>query len=67
MKVQMIVHIKNDDGTFEADLTAIEVNVPNYEVFTGPRIACYNPFRRTVAEMFHLLGAPRKSLCHCSY
>ena len=36
MKIQMIVHIKNDDGTFEADSIAIEVNVPNYEAFTGP-------------------------------
>ena len=36
MKIQMIVHIKNDDGTFGADSTAIEVDVPNYEAFTGP-------------------------------
>src|SRR5690348_7483973 len=36
MKIQMIVHIKNDDGTFVADSTAIEVDVPNYEAFTGP-------------------------------
>jgi len=36
MKIQMIVHIKNDDGTSGADSTAIEVDVPNYEAFTGP-------------------------------
>ena len=35
MKIQMIAHIKNDDGTFEAGLTAIDVNVPNYQSFTG--------------------------------
>jgi len=28
MKVQMVVHIKNDDGTCGADSTAIEVDVP---------------------------------------
>ena len=36
MKIQMIVHIKNEDGTLGADSTAIEVDVPNYEAFTGP-------------------------------
>ena len=36
MKIQMIVHVKNDDGTLGAESTAIEVDVPNYEAFTGP-------------------------------
>jgi hypothetical protein len=36
MKVQMIVHVKNDDGTVGAESTAVEVDVPNYEAFTGP-------------------------------
>ena len=36
MKIEMIVHIKNDDGTFGAESTVREVDVPNDEAFTGP-------------------------------
>ena len=35
MKIQMIVHIKNDDGTCGAESTAIEVDVPSDEALTG--------------------------------
>ena len=52
MKIQMIVHIKNDDGTCEADSTAIEVDVPNYEAFTGPENfgEVFDQYERKVLE-----------------
>jgi hypothetical protein len=52
MKIQMIVHIKNDDGTFEAESTAIEVDVPNYEAFTGPENfgEVFDQYERKVLE-----------------
>ena len=52
MKIQMIVHIKNDDGTIGADSTAIEVDVPNYEAFTGPENfgEVFNQYERKVLE-----------------
>lgn len=52
MKIQMIVHIKNDDGTFGADSTAIEVDVPNYEAFTGPEKfgEVFDQYERKVLE-----------------
>lgn len=48
----MIVHIKNDDGTFEAESTAIEVDVPNYEAFTGPENfgEVFDQYERKVLE-----------------
>ena len=36
MKIQITVDIKNDDGTQGAESTLIEVDVPNFEAFTGP-------------------------------
>jgi hypothetical protein len=52
MKIQMIVHIKNDDGTFGAESTAIEVDVPNYEAFTGPENfgEVFDQYERKVLE-----------------
>jgi hypothetical protein len=52
MKIQMIVHIKKDDGTFESDSTAIEVDVPNYEAFTGPENfgEVFDQYERRVLE-----------------
>jgi len=52
MKIQMIVHIKNDDGTFGAESTAIEVEVPNYEAFTGPENfgEIFDQYERKVLE-----------------
>ena len=52
MKIQMIVHIKNDDGTFGAESTAIEVDVPNYETFTGPENfgEIFDQYERKVLE-----------------
>ena len=52
MKIQMIVHIKNDDGTFGADSTAIEVDIPNYEAFTGPENfgEIFDQYERKVLE-----------------
>jgi len=55
MKIQMIVHIKNDDGTFEAESTAIEVDVPNYEAFTGPENfgEVFDQYERKVLEAWN--------------
>jgi hypothetical protein len=52
MKIEMIVHIKNDDGTYRADSTAIEVDVPNYESFTGPEDfgAIFDQYEREVLK-----------------
>ncbi len=52
MKIQMIVHIKNDDGTIGAESTAIEVDVPNYEAFTGPEQfgEVFDQYERKVLE-----------------
>jgi len=52
MKIQMIVHIKNEDGTLGADSTAIEVDVPNYEAFTGPENfgEVFDQYERKVLE-----------------
>ena len=36
MKVQIIVNITNEDHSQAAESTAIEVNVPEFEAFTGP-------------------------------
>jgi hypothetical protein len=36
MKIEMIVHIKNDDGTLRTESTVREVDIPNDEAFTGP-------------------------------
>ena len=48
----MIVHIKNDDGTIGAESTAIEVDVPNYEAFTGPEQfgEVFDQYERKVLE-----------------
>ena len=44
--------IKNDDGTIGADSTAVEVDVPNYEAFTGPENfgEVFNQYERKVLE-----------------
>lgn len=53
MKIQMIVNIKNDDGTVGAESTAIEVDVPNYEAFTGPEQfgEIFDQYERKVLEV----------------
>src|SRR6266550_2886882 len=52
MKIRMIVNIKNDDGTIGAESTAIEVEVPNYEAFTGPENfgEVFDQYEREVLE-----------------
>ena len=52
MKIQMIVHMKNDDGTLGAESTTIEVDVPNYEAFTGPEQfgEVFDQYERKVLE-----------------
>ena len=36
MKVQIIVNMKNEDNSEAAESTTIEVDVPEFEEFTGP-------------------------------
>ncbi len=36
MKMQITVNIKNEDNTEVAEPTIIEVDVPEFEAFTGP-------------------------------
>ena len=36
MKMQIKIDIRNDDGTSGAEATVIEVDVPDFEAFTGP-------------------------------
>jgi len=36
MKIKITVDIKNTDDTFAAEATMIEVDVPDFEEFTGP-------------------------------
>lgn len=36
MKMQITVNIKNEDNSEVAEPTTIEVNVPEFEAFTGP-------------------------------
>jgi len=52
MKIQMIVNIKNDDGTIGAESATIEVEVPNYEAFTGPEQfgEIFDQYERRVLE-----------------
>jgi hypothetical protein len=52
MKIQMIVHMKNDDGILGAESTIIEVDVPNYEAFTGPEQfgEVFDQYERKVLE-----------------
>ena len=38
MKMQIIVNMKNEDGSEVAEPTAIEVEIPEMEAFTGPRV-----------------------------
>ena len=48
----MIVNIKNDDGTIGAESATIEVEVPNYEAFTGPEKfgEIFDQYERRVLE-----------------
>src|SRR5260370_34530919 len=66
MKIKMIVHIKNDDGTFGAESTAIEVDVPNYKAFTGPEQfgEVFDQYERKVLEARNevVKGATEKDL-----
>jgi hypothetical protein len=36
MKLKIMVDIENTDGTLAAESTTIEVDVPEFEAFTGP-------------------------------
>ena len=38
MKMQISVNIKNEDGSELTEATTVEVNVPEVEAFTGPKV-----------------------------
>ena len=52
MKVQIIVHITNEDHSEAAESTAVEVNVPVFEAFTGPETfgEVFDHYERTVLK-----------------
>ena len=52
MKVQIIVNIKNEDNSEAAESTTIEVNVPEFEAFTGPEKfgEVFDQYERTVLK-----------------
>jgi len=52
MKMQITIDIKNDDGTIGAEATVIEVEVPDFEAFTGPEKfgEVFDAYERKVLE-----------------
>jgi hypothetical protein len=36
MKMRITVNIENDDNTEAVEMTAVELDIPDFEVFTGP-------------------------------
>jgi hypothetical protein len=52
MKVEITVNIKNTDGTSAAEATTIEVDVPDFEAFTGPEKfgAVFDQYERKVLK-----------------
>lgn len=52
MKLQITVDIKNDDGALGAKSTIIEVNIPDFEAFTGPDKfgEVFDEYERTVLK-----------------
>ena len=52
MKMQITIDIKNDDGTVGAEATVIEVEVPDFEAFTGPDTfgKVFDQYERKVLE-----------------
>jgi hypothetical protein len=52
MKLQIMVNIKNTDGSDAAESTTIEVEVPEFEAFTGPDKfgEVFDKYERTVLK-----------------
>jgi hypothetical protein len=52
MKVEITVNIKKADGTFAAESTTMEVDVPDFEEFTGPDEfgKIFNKYERNVLK-----------------
>jgi len=52
MKLQITIDIKKDDGSEGAESTVIEVNVPDFEAFTGPDTfgEVFDEYERTVLK-----------------
>jgi hypothetical protein len=52
MKMQIIVNIKNEDGSELTEPTTVEVNIPEVESFTGPGVfdEVFDQYERGVLE-----------------
>ena len=52
MKMQIIVNITHEDHSQAVESTAIEVNVPEFEAFTGPETfgEVFDHYERTVLK-----------------
>ena len=52
MKMQIIVNITHEDHSHAVESTAIEVNVPEFEAFTGPEnfAEVFDHYERTVLK-----------------
>jgi len=52
MKMQIIVNIKNEDGSELTEPTTIEVDIPEVEAFTGPKVfdEVFDKYERGVLE-----------------
>jgi hypothetical protein len=52
MKMQIIVNIKNEDGSDLTESTTVEVNIPEVEAFTGPKVFddVFDQYERKVLE-----------------
>jgi len=52
MKMQIIVNIKNEDGSELTEPTTVEVNIPEVELFTGPGVfdEVFDQYERGVLE-----------------
>ncbi len=52
MKMQIAVNIKNEDGSELTEPTTIEVDIPEIEAFTGPKVfdEVFHQYERRVLE-----------------
>jgi len=52
MKMQIIVNIQKEDGAELTESTTVEVNIPEVEAFTGPKVFddVFDQYERKVLE-----------------
>ena len=53
MKMQITVNIKNEDGSALTEPTTMEVDIPEIEAFTGPKVfdEVFDQYERGVLEV----------------